>query len=83
MRTKCLISIVLGGLYPPTLRASLLEAVEGCHSWRLSLLKIQFGAIERDKQRRAGLSLSRDPTLIAMVQTADLREGDDVMASRG
>jgi hypothetical protein len=41
------------------------------------LLKIQFGALEgRDKQR-AGSPILRGSTFIAMMQAADLREGNN------
>ena len=50
----------------------------------LSLLKIQFGVIEgRDKQHRAASPNLRGSTLIAMMQAADLREGNDVIACEG
>jgi hypothetical protein len=50
----------------------------------LSLLKIQFGAIEgRDKQHRAASPILRGSTLIAMMQAADLREGNNVIACGG
>ena len=46
----------------------------------LSLLKIQFDAIEgRDKQQAASPIL-RGSTLMAMVQAATLREGNNVFA---
>jgi hypothetical protein len=49
----------------------------------LSLLKIQSGAIEgRDKQR-ASSPILRGSTLIAMMQAADLREGNNVIACAG
>ena len=49
----------------------------------LSLLKIQFGAIEgRDKQRAASPILCGS-TLITMMQAADLREGNYVVACAG
>jgi DNA end-binding protein Ku len=49
----------------------------------LSLLKIQFGAIEgRDKQRAASPILCGS-TLIAMMQAPDLREGNYVIACAG
>jgi hypothetical protein len=49
----------------------------------LSLLKIQFGAIEdRDKQRGASPIL-RDSTFVAMMQAANLREGNYVVACTG
>jgi hypothetical protein len=44
----------------------------------LSLLKIQI----LDK-RPAAACISRSPTLIAMMQAANLQEGDNVMACRG
>jgi hypothetical protein len=50
----------------------------------LSLLKIQFGAIEgRDKQHRAASPILRSSTLITMMQAADLREGNNVIACEG
>ena len=49
----------------------------------LSLLKIQFGAIEdRDKQRGASPIL-RGSTFVAMMQAANLREGNYVVACTG
>ena len=46
----------------------------------LSFLKIQFGAIEdRDKQRGASPIL-RGSTFVAMMQAANLREGNYVVA---
>jgi len=54
------------------------------YSRSLSLLKIQFGAIGgRDKQHRAASPISRSSTLIAMMQPAHLREGNDVIACGG
>jgi hypothetical protein len=56
---------------------------DGCCStgFGLSLLKIRFGASEgRDKQRRATSPMLRGSTLIAMMQAANLREGNDVIA---
>jgi hypothetical protein len=46
----------------------------------LSLLKIQFGAIEGRDNQRATSPILRGPTLIAMMQAADLREGNNVIA---
>jgi hypothetical protein len=47
------------------------------------LLKIQFGAIEdRDKQRGASPIL-RGSTFVAMMQAANLREGNYVVACTG
>ena len=49
----------------------------------LSLLKIQFDATEgRDKQR-AAWAISRGSTFIAMMQAANLREGNNVIACAG
>ena len=46
----------------------------------VSLLKIQFGAFEgRDKQRAASPIL-RGSTFIAMMQAANFREGNNVIA---
>jgi hypothetical protein len=48
----------------------------------LSLLKIQFGAIEgRDKQ--ATSPILRGSTHIAMMQAANLRDGNNVIACGG
>ena len=53
------------------------------HFGTLSLLKIQFGAIEdRDKQRGASPIL-RGSTFVAMMQAANLREGNYVVACTG
>ena len=53
------------------------------YKYRLSLLKIQFGAIEdRDKQRGASPIL-RGSTFVAMMQAANLREGNYVVACTG
>jgi len=50
----------------------------------LSLLKIQFGASEgRYKQHRATSPILRSSTLIAMMQAANLREGNNVIACEG
>jgi hypothetical protein len=50
----------------------------------LSLLKIRFGASEgRDKQDRATSPMLRSSTLIAMMQAANLREGNNVIARAG
>jgi hypothetical protein len=47
----------------------------------LFLLKIQFGAIEgRDKQPRATSPILCGSTLIAMMQAADLRESNNLIA---
>jgi hypothetical protein len=45
---------------------------------RLSLLKNEFRAIGWGQVERAASSISRGSTLIAMMQTADLREGNNV-----
>jgi hypothetical protein len=53
--------------------------LSGC----LSLLKIQFGSLgSRDKQRAASPIL-RGSTLIATMQAAELREGNNVIACAG
>jgi hypothetical protein len=48
----------------------------------LSLLKNEFRAIGWGQVERAASSISRGSTLIAMMQTADLREGNNI-ACRG
>jgi hypothetical protein len=50
---------------------------------RLSLLKIQFGAIEDRDKRRAASPILRGSTFIAMMQAADLREDNYVVACGG
>jgi hypothetical protein len=50
---------------------------------RLSLLKIQIGANEGGDKQRAALPILRSSTLVAMMQAADLREGDNVLAGGG
>jgi hypothetical protein len=49
----------------------------------LSLLKIQFGAIEGIDKQGAASPILRGSTLIAMMQAADLREGNNVIACGG
>jgi hypothetical protein len=49
----------------------------------LSLLKNELRTIVGDKQEDAASPISRGATLIAMMQAADLREGDNVMACGG
>jgi hypothetical protein len=44
----------------------------------LPLLKNKFRAIGWDKEERAAAPISRGPTLVAMMQTADLGEGNNV-----
>jgi hypothetical protein len=48
----------------------------------LSLLKIRFGSIESQDKQRATRFL-RGSTLIAMMQAANLREGNNVIARAG
>jgi hypothetical protein len=48
------------------------------------LLKIQFGTSEgRYEQHRATSPILRSSTLIAMMQAANLREGNNVIACEG
>jgi hypothetical protein len=49
----------------------------------LSLLKIQFGAIEGIDKQGAASPILRGSTLIAMMQAADLRQGNNVIACGG
>jgi hypothetical protein len=50
----------------------------------LSLLEIQFGAIEgRANQHRAASPILRSLTIVAMMQAADLRERNNVIACEG
>jgi hypothetical protein len=50
----------------------------------LSLLKIEFGTSEgRYKQHRATSPILCSSTLIAMMQAANLREGNNVIACEG
>jgi hypothetical protein len=49
----------------------------------LSLLKIQFCAIEGKGQASATSPFLRGSTFIAMMQAANLWEGNNVMACRG
>ena len=49
----------------------------------VSLLKIQIGANEGGDKQRAALPILRSSTLVAMMQAADLREGDNVLAGGG
>jgi hypothetical protein len=49
----------------------------------LSLLKNQFGAIGRAQRHRAASPILRRSTLIAMMQAAYLREGNNVIACEG
>ena len=48
----------------------------------LSLLKMNSGQLGADEQELAASPISRGSTLIAMMQTADLREGNNI-ACRG
>jgi hypothetical protein len=49
----------------------------------VSLLKIQFGAIEGREQSAGPSPILRGSTLIAMMQAANLREGNYVVACAG
>jgi hypothetical protein len=44
---------------------------------------MNLAQLSGDKQERAASPISRGSTLIAMMQAADLREGDNVMACGG
>jgi hypothetical protein len=57
----------------------------GLHHWQigrfgLSLLKIQFGALEGRGKQRAASPILRGSTFIAMMQAANFREGNNVIA---
>jgi hypothetical protein len=50
------------------------------HPHPLSFLKIQFDAVEGWDKRQAASPILRGSTLIAMMQAANLREGNNVIA---
>ena len=47
------------------------------------LAKIQFGAIEGEDKQRAASPILRGSTIIAMMQAAGLREGNNVIVCGG
>ena len=53
------------------------------HPHPLSLLKIQFDAVEGWDKRQAASPILRGSTLIALMQAANLREGNNVIACGG